>query len=87
MENTSEEIEGLNELTRVVIFTPNFRVEGDIALLPGSRLTTYLRESRDVIAVTNAVVFSKEGKKVVSSKFLDIGKEYIEIIFPAEIAS
>ncbi|MCI0529414.1 MAG: hypothetical protein L0Y56_18395 [Nitrospira sp.] len=73
------------EMTKVIIFTSNYRIEGEVALLPGARLTDYIRHAQDFIAVTNVVVFGKNGEKVISSKFMDIGKEYIEIILPIEM--
>ena len=42
--------------TKVTILTGTYRVKGYIELLPGARLTDYLVESKDFIAVTDAEV-------------------------------
>lgn len=78
-------ITNTEETTKVIIFTSNYRIEGEVALLPGARLTDFIRQAIDFIAVTNAVVLGKNGEKIISSKFMDIGKKYIEFILPAEM--
>ena len=43
--------------TKVTILTSTYRVKGYIDLLPGSRVTDFMAEARDFIAVTNAEVW------------------------------
>ena len=70
--------------TKVTILTSTYRVKGYIDLLPGSRVTDFMAEARDFIAVTNAEVWelSVGGRQVASAPFMNISREHIEIIFP-----
>jgi len=70
------------ESTEVLILTTTYAVEGNIALLPGSRLTDYVRQSGEFIAVTNVKVSDLKGNELFNSPFLDIGKSHIVIISP-----
>ena len=76
---------GQNEQrTRVTILTSSFRVKGFIELLPGARVTDYMREARDFIAVTDAEVWDLQlgGRLIVSAPFLDVSRSHIQIITP-----
>ena len=70
--------------TRVVIFTSTYRVKGYIDLVPGARITDFMAESRDFIAVTNAEVWELHpgGRQVESAPFLNVSRDHIEIILP-----
>ena len=70
------------EMTEVVIYTQHFRVIGSIALVPGARLTDYIREPAHFIAVANCIVADRHGAELFRSSFLDVGKDHIEIILP-----
>jgi hypothetical protein len=73
------------ETTAVVIYTESFRIEGRIALMPGARLTDYVRTASAFIAVTDATVWDKSGKQLFETSFLDLGSSWIELIVPAAI--
>ena len=72
---------------RVIIFTRNYRITGVIELFQGARLTDYLIEAKSFIAVTNAEVLDNQNQKVLTSSFLTIHRDNIEIILPAELSS
>ena len=72
-----------DDVTAVVIYTQHFRITGTIALVPGARLTDYVRETNHFIAVASAVVCDRHGSEQFRTKFLDVGKDHIEIILPA----
>jgi hypothetical protein len=76
---------GTDEQTTVIVYTDSFRIDGCIALLPGARLTDYIRNARDFIAITNATVSDKSGKKLFATGFLDVGRDRIELIMPAAL--
>lgn len=76
---------GSDEQTTVIIYTDSFRIDGAIALLPNARLTDFIRSSQEFIAVTNATVSDKSGKKMFTTSFLDVGRERIELIMPAAL--
>lgn len=73
------------DMTEVVLYTTRYIVHGSIALLPGSRLTDYLRESRNFIAVCEALVTDLEGRELFRSDFLDVHRDTVEIAIPKEL--
>ena len=72
---------------KVTIFTKNYRIAGVIELYQGARLTDYLVEAGSFIAVTNAEVSDNQNQKVLTSSFLTVHRDNIEIILPAELSS
>jgi hypothetical protein len=71
------------QTTEIVAFTEHYRVQGQIALVPGARLTDFIRDPAKFIAVTAAIVSDREGKELFRCSFLDLGKDHIELILPA----
>ena len=74
----------MDEKTKVTILTSSYRIKGYIDLVPGARITDYMTEARDFIAVTNAEVWELQvgGRQVVSAPFSDVSRAHIEIILP-----
>ena len=70
--------------TTVLIMTDKYRIVGKVELLPGSRLTDYLSESKGFIALTDAEIWNLENRKLLSSRFLDINRDHIEVIMPED---
>jgi hypothetical protein len=70
--------------TKVTIFTTTYRVKGYIDLLPGARVTDFMAEAKDFIAVVNAEVWELQpgGRQVAAAAFLDVNRDHIEIILP-----
>lgn len=70
--------------TKVTILTSSFRIKGYIELLPGARVTDYMREARDFIAVIDAEVWDPQvgGRLIMSAPFIDVCRSHIEIITP-----
>ena len=70
--------------TKVTILTGSYRIKGYIDLLPGARVTDYMREARDFIAVTDAEVWELQigGRQLMSAPFLDVNREHIQVITP-----
>jgi len=71
--------------TTVLILTDRHRITGRIALLPGARLTDFMCEAKTFIAITVAEVEDLEGRPVLSSAFLNIHRDHIRLILPAEM--
>ena len=71
---------------KVAIFTKNYRIFGIIELYEGARLTDYLVEAGNFIAVTNAEVLDSDNQKVLTSSFLTVHRDNIEIILPADLS-
>ena len=72
------------EKTKVTILTSTYRVRGYIDLVPGARITDFMKESRDFIAVTDAEVWELTvgGRQVAAAPFISVSREHIEIILP-----
>ncbi len=72
------------DTTHVVILTKNFRIEGEISLYHGGRLTDYMNKAKQFIAVTNAKVTDHGGKELTSGSFLNLNLNEIEVIIPED---
>lgn len=72
--------------TKVVILTGTYRIKGYIDLLPGARVTDFMAEARDFIAVTDAEVWEPiiGGRQLVSARFINVSRDHIEVILPDE---
>lgn len=68
--------------TRVTILTANYRVKGNINLLPGARVTDYMTEAKGFIAVTDAEVWEVVGRLVFTAPFINVNRDHIQIIAP-----
>jgi hypothetical protein len=70
--------------TKVTIFTGTYRIKGYIDLIPGARITDYMAEAKEFIAVTNAEVWDPElgGRQIITVPFLNVSREHIQIIAP-----
>ena len=70
--------------TKVTILTTSFRIKGYIELLPGARVTDFMREARDFIAVTDAEVWDPQvgGRLIMSAPFIDVSRSHIQIVTP-----
>ncbi len=74
-----------DDTTAIVIYTDSYRIEGRIALVPGARLTDFIRTVKDFLAVTDATVYDKQGERLFATAFLDVGREFVELIAPANL--
>ncbi len=72
-------------MSTVVFLTSHYKITGKIGLLPGVRLTDYMNETKDFIAVTQADVFAlSSGEKILTKGFLNVQRKNIEIALPDE---
>ena len=76
----------MEERTKVTIFTSTYRVRGFIDLVPGARISDFMAESRDFIAVTKAEVWELQpgGRQVAAAPFLNVSRDHIELILPGD---
>jgi hypothetical protein len=82
------EVKSLNEQTdktKVVILTKNHRIKGYISLYSNARLTDYIVEAKPFLAVTDAEVMDIKGNLIFNTSFLNVQKDHIEIITPADM--
>ena len=68
----------------VKIWTDTFIITGEIDTMRDERLTDYVRENKEFIAVTQVNVMDREGKDLFRTHFLNVSTSHIEIILPAE---
>ena len=68
--------------TAVVILAGSYRVKGEIELVPGARLTDYMIESKEFLAVTDAEVWDLEGRKILSAPFLNVSRNHVVVVAP-----
>jgi len=68
--------------TRVTILTGSYRIIGYIDLLPGARVTDFMQESREFVAVMDVEIYEVEmaGRQVLSVPFIDVNRNHIQII-------
>ncbi|PIE36268.1 hypothetical protein CSA56_00850 [candidate division KSB3 bacterium] len=71
--------------TEVIMCTPEFRIRGKISLVPGARLTDYLVDAHQFIAVTDVEVRDVHGKLILTTPFLDVNRDQLVFILPAEL--
>ena len=74
----------MEERTKVTILTSTYRIRGYIELLPGARISDFMAESRDFIAVTSAEVWELHpgGRQVAAAPFINVSRDHIEVILP-----
>jgi hypothetical protein len=77
---------GSKDKVRVVIITNAYRMEGDLYILPGSRLTDALNvKAKDFFAMTDVKVYRIVDDALLwQPSYLAVNREAIACIFPVE---
>ena len=75
-------MEGEQNKTKITILTRSFRVRGYIFITPSARVTDFLVESKNFIAVTDAEVWELGGRLVLNAPFINVSRDHIEIVMP-----
>ncbi len=70
--------------TKVIILTHRYRIDGEIANFSDSRLTDFMTEAKNFIAVTDAEVLDRTNGQSVSTAFLNVHRDMIEVIIPVD---
>lgn len=72
--------------TKVTILTGAYRIKGYIELIPGARVTDFLTDSKEFIAVTDAEVWELAigGRQILASPFINVSLEHIQIVTPGQ---
>ena len=70
--------------TKVIILTGNYRIKGKINIPTGVRITDYILEAKDFVAITDATVWNLDGDQLIKQSFIDVSREHIEVIAPDE---
>ncbi len=86
-EELLESQEGLADKSEVIILTRSYRIQGKVSLVPGARLTDYMTGANLFVAVIDVEVRDKAGQLLLTTPFLDVHRDQIELILPAEMAA
>ncbi len=78
-------METLEGKTTVRIHTTHYNIIGQISHFSETRLTDYMNEAKEFIAVMDAEVRDKTGARVLNASFLNLSRNHIEMIMPAEM--
>ena len=68
--------------TKVIVLTHNYRIKGHIHLHPGARVTDFLVDSKNFVAMTDVEVWETGGRQVLTSAFVNVNRDHIEIVVP-----
>lgn len=68
--------------TRVTILTGAYRIKGNIDLPANARLTDYMVQAKEFIALTDVEVWEIVGRQVLTTPFLNVNRDHIQIIAP-----
>ncbi len=68
--------------TKVTILTGTYRVKGFIELVTGARVTDYLVEAKEFIAVTEAEVRDLNDRHLFTTPFLNVSRDHIQVLAP-----
>jgi len=68
--------------TKVTILTGTYRIKGYIELMPGARVTDFMVEAKDFIAVTEAEIWEVGDRKIMSVPFINVSRQHVQIIMP-----
>ena len=69
---------------KVIIFTRQFEIKGNLNIYQGVRLTDYMNESKLFISVTDVEVKRQSGQIMMKAGFLNVRKDEIEMIVPED---
>jgi hypothetical protein len=78
----SEKVADNENRMKVTILTGTYRVKGFIEIVPGARVTDYLVEAKNFIAVTDAEVRDLNDRHIMNTPFLNVSLECIQIVAP-----
>ncbi len=73
-----------DQKTRITILTGTYRIKGYIDLIPGARVTDFMTEAKEFIALTEAEVWElvPGGRQVLSAPFINVSRPHIQIVLP-----
>ena len=76
-------MEGEENRTKITILTRSFRIKGYIHITPSARVTDFMVESKNFIAVTEAEVWELlGGRQVLHAPFINVSRDHIEVVKP-----
>ena len=74
----------MSDNTKLTVFANGFRISGYGSVLPGARITDYMNDAKEFIAITDASVWDmKDGRKLLSTSFLNVNRGNVEFVVPS----
>ncbi len=68
--------------TKVTILTGTYRIKGYVELIAGARLTDFMIEAKEFIAVIDAEVADLGGRLLLNEPFLNVSREHVQVVIP-----
>ncbi len=69
----------------IIAFTPDHRIEGAIYVHIGGRISDFLNvPTKTFIPITDAKLYSRENKLIYEIPFMNVNKNYVTTMFPAQ---
>lgn len=72
------------KMTEARFYTSKHIISGKVNLIPGARLTDFMREAKEYIVVADVTVSMHDGTKLFDAEFIDVLRREIEIAVPQE---
>ncbi len=73
-----------SKMTDAIFYTAKHVVAGKVNLLPGARLTDFMREDNQYLVVADATVSMHDGTKLFNAAFIDLLRSSVEIAVPRD---
>lgn len=73
-----------SKMTEAIFDTGRHIIAGKVHLLPGARLTDFMREDKDYLIVADATVSMHDGSQLFKAEFIDVLRTAVEIAVPEE---
>ena len=70
--------------SEVIFYTKNHVISGKVSLVPGARLTDFMREGSEFLAVSDVSVALPDGTELFKSSFIDLRRDSIEFAVPKD---
>ncbi|MFP4497929.1 MAG: hypothetical protein ACLFQV_06910 [Vulcanimicrobiota bacterium] len=77
-------VRAVKEKIAVILLTANYRLEGEMHVVPGGRLLDEINKERDFVPITNATVFDISGETPLDTlEFIAINKSLVVMVAPS----
>lgn len=73
-----------SKMTDAIFYTAKHVISGKVNLLPGARLTDFMREAKDYLVVADVTVSMHDGTKLFEAGFIDLLRSSVEIAVPKD---
>lgn len=78
------QVRSVKETVAVMVVVAGYRLEGEVHVSPGGRLTDEVNRETEFIPMTRVTVFTLAGQRVVALEFLTLNKRNILFMAPLE---